>query len=596
MAGRRCHGIRAVTTVAEEQKTARRPFARGLSGWLDRLGEGRFAAVVAAPGLLLVLLVIAPPILAAIGFSFFRIELAAPGAEPFVALRNYVVRLPADTGVPGHAARERSCFAAVVTVVAVPVGTGCGVARSRTQAGRPGVLALLLILPWAVAPIGDGLLWRLLFDPDYGIVGKLLRYARLPPVRIQTAEGSFLAMLVAVTWRAMPLLGVLFLGALRQVPQDLLKAARMDGASSWQTFRRVTLPIIAPTVIAATLIELILALQVFDVQFALTADQPPKGTELVATHIFKSGHRVDLARVWRDRDDGAGAVRRGRDLAAVGCSWFGAISGLIRPRHVTMSVHSPNAGQRRRTWPRRGDGRTRSSSRAAHAAPVGLWQGIHRGWPRSSWAIWVLGPLVWVLIGSVQADVFLDQDPPKLALPLLLSIYQAFLASDIWRGAAVISILVATTATLCALVIAALAAYPLARYRFRGGRILLMGDGWPRSSSRPSRSRCQFCTSSFGWNCTTRPPVSSSWNIAFWTPVLVWLLRAAFLAVPRNLDAGGSDRRQFTSRRRLPSGDPRGSAGHRCGDRDRVHRHLERLRVHRHDRRSRHPHAIEFPR
>ena len=82
-------------------------------------------------------------------------------------------------------------------------------------------------------------------------------------------------------------LGVLFLGALRQVPPDLGRAARMDGASAWQAFRRVTLPIIWPTVVAATLIELILALQVFDIQFA---SQPTaaQGTELVGTHIFHS--------------------------------------------------------------------------------------------------------------------------------------------------------------------------------------------------------------------------------------------------------------------------------------------------------------------
>ena len=159
-----------------------------------------------------------------------------------MALRNYVVRLPADSEFLGTFPVSVA-FAGVVTLLAVPVALGAALlVHSRRRAG--GLLALLLILPWAVAPIGDGLLWRLLLDPEYGFVGKLLRYAHLPPLRVQTAEGSFVALLIAVTWRAMPLLGVLFLGALRQVPAGPRSRARMDGASAWQAFRRVTLPII----------------------------------------------------------------------------------------------------------------------------------------------------------------------------------------------------------------------------------------------------------------------------------------------------------------------------------------------------------------
>ena len=63
-------------------------------------------------------------------------------------------------------------------------------------------------------------------------------------------------------------------------------------------------------------------------------------------------------------------------------------------------------------------------------------------------ALWVLGPLLWVAIGSVQGDVNLERDPPRLSLPLLFSVYQAFLASPIWQGAAVVSLVVATVATL----------------------------------------------------------------------------------------------------------------------------------------------------
>ncbi len=84
--------------------TARRHSGSSRTRWLDRLPEGRFALVVAAPGLLLVGAVRRPPILAAVGMSFFRIELLRDDFTPFIGFRNYAVRLPADSDVPGDAA------------------------------------------------------------------------------------------------------------------------------------------------------------------------------------------------------------------------------------------------------------------------------------------------------------------------------------------------------------------------------------------------------------------------------------------------------------------------------------------------------------
>jgi ABC-type sugar transport system permease subunit len=514
---------------------------------------------MAAPGLLLVLLIIAPPILAAIGMSFFRIELAGPGTEPFVALRNYVVRLPADSAFLGTFP-VTVAFAGVVTSLAVPVALGAALlVHSRRRAG--GLLALLLILPWAVAPIGDGLLWRLLIDPEYGLVGKLLRYAHLPPLRVQTAEGSFVALLIAVTWRAMPLLGVLFLGALRQVPADLLRAAKMDGASAWQAFRRVTLPTIAPTVVAATLIELILALQVFDIQFSLTSDQPPKGTELVAMHLFHS--------IIETISLGYGAAQTMLLALFIGVGIWLLWVLVVRPRSSAEAV--PITDDDAPTGPR-------------GIAPA---IGRHRPSPASRWeeevaprrfgfirqivsrvagtggavllAVWVLGPLLWILIGSVQSDIFLEQDPPKLGLPLQLSIYQAFLGSDIWRGAAVVSIVVAAGATLASLAIAAITAYPLARYRLRGGRALLMALVGSQLIP-PIALAIPILYIFIRLDLRNTVPGLILVNTAFWTPVLVWLLRAAFLAVPRNLDLAaridGSSRLGVVFRIVIPAAAP----------------------------------------
>src|SRR5206468_3781828 len=88
--------------------------------------------------------------------------------------------------------------------------------------------------------------------------------------------------------------------------------------------------------------------------------------------------------------------------------------------------------------------------------------------------VWLVGPLVWIALLSVQSDGQMSLDPPRLSLPLLLDGYRVLIADPAWQAAALVSITVTASATAIAVAIAALTAYPLARYRLRGGRPLLM--------------------------------------------------------------------------------------------------------------------------
>ena len=254
--------------------------------WLDRLSEGRFGLVVTAPGLLLVGAFVLPPILAAIGMSFFRIELLRDDFTPFIGFRNYAVRLAADSDFLGTLPLTVG-FAVVTSALTVPIALATAVlidGRGRFAAA----LAVVLLLPWAIAPIADGILWRLMFEPRTGLVTYVLSQLGLPTVVIRDAAGAIVAMIVAVTWRAIPLLAIIFLAALRRVPAEARRAARLDGASNLQSFRYITLPAIAPVVVAACLIQVILSLQVFEVQYALSSGAPPKGSMLAGLAIFNT--------------------------------------------------------------------------------------------------------------------------------------------------------------------------------------------------------------------------------------------------------------------------------------------------------------------
>src|SRR3954451_17359807 len=177
-------------------------------------------------------------------------------------------------------------FSVVVTLIAVPVALGTALLIVRSGVRTATALWLFLVVPWAIAPVASGIFWRLQFDPTTGLVNHALRALGLPTVELDSATGSLVAVGVAVIWRAIPLLGVLFLGALRAVPHDIGRAARMEGASSWQAFRHITLPVIRRSIVAACVIQLVLTMQVFDVQFALAAPTPPRGSELAGFYVY----------------------------------------------------------------------------------------------------------------------------------------------------------------------------------------------------------------------------------------------------------------------------------------------------------------------
>jgi multiple sugar transport system permease protein len=522
--------------------------------WLDRLPDGRFALVVAAPGLLLIGAFVLPPILAAIGMSFFRIELLRDDFTPFVGFRNYATRLPADTEFLGTLPLTLG-FAALTSLLAVPLALATAV-LIHSRARFAGALAVVLLLPWAIAPIADGILWRLMFEPRTGIVTFLLTQLGLPPVSIREAPGAVVAMIVAVTWRSIPILAILFLGALRVVRPEVRHAARLDGASSLQVFRHVTLPAIAPVVVAGGLLQVILALQVFEVQYAMSAGAPPKGSMLAGFAIFNT--------VIGEISLGYGSAMTMVVGLFIALCLAGLYLVIVRPRRrvIARDRHDglddspiradPRAWARLRRDPMPGGearpGVPRDGARTRPSGPGWATNGVHR-LRRSSGTllaatvtlllvVGLAGPLGWIAIASTQPSAAVAQMPPRLTTSLDLSAYGQLISDPAWQGAAVVSIAVTVSATLIALGVSLLAGYPLARFRIRGAAVLLLFLLAimlipPIALAIP----VLYLVIDLGIRDTILGLVLI--NAAFWSPILIWLVRGAFLGVPVELERAG---------------------------------------------------------
>jgi ABC-type sugar transport system permease subunit len=534
-----------------------------VSSRLDRLGERRFAALVMLPGLSLVALVVVPPVLAVLGLSLFRVELLRDDLRPFVGLNNFLVRLPVDADFLATVPRT-FLFAVAATVLAVPIALGAALlVNGRRRGGN--TLGLLLLLPWTVAPLAAGVYWRMVFDTKGGLVNAGLGMLGIRPVGWTTESlPTLFVALVAVVWRAIPLLSVLLLGALRAVPAPLARAARMDGANTWQVLRHVTLPAIRPTVIVVCVVQIVLSLQVFDILFAITRGRPLPNGNLSGYAIYStvieslsfgygSALTVVLALViavcllpllpvaWG---------RRRRVLAALTTAGPGE-----EPVGGTIGMTArPAAGRR---WspaavpPRRARRVRLPMGRVAHAAGL------------VALVVWLVGPMVWLAIASVEPESALRQTPPALTANVTLDGYSGLISDPAWRGALAVSVEIAVAATAIALLVAVLTGYPLARYRFRGmnavlGALLLTQLMPPIALAIP----VLMLFIAFGLKGTVAGLVVV--NAAFWTPILVWLVRAAFLAVPRSLEAAarmdGAGRLGAAFRIALPAAAPASAA------------------------------------
>lgn len=234
-------------------------------------GEGRMAAMLLSPTILVLALVIVYPLLSAVHQSLFRAEsgLDADGfvsdVESFVGLANYADLFVGESGRRFLNAFANTTFFTVTTVFLETVlGLCLALAMNRAFRGRSFLRASILV-PWAVPTAVSGLLWRWIFQSD-GIANTLLGSEIL-----WTAEGnaSKLAVIIAEVWKTAPFIGLLVLAGMQVIPGEVYEAARIDGAGWWRQLGSITLPLVKPTLLVAVLFRMLDALRMFDLPFVL---------------------------------------------------------------------------------------------------------------------------------------------------------------------------------------------------------------------------------------------------------------------------------------------------------------------------------------
>ena len=230
----------------------------------DRRSQRRLAYLLIAPAVILMLAVTGYPILYAFWLSLHRYNLASPGDIAFIGLANY------QTVLGDKYWWTAFVVTLVITVISVAIefvlGLALALVMHRTIFGR-GLVRTAILIPYGIVTVAASYSWYYAWTPGTGYLANLLPEGTAP---LTQQIPSLAVIILAEVWKTTPFMALLLLAGLALVPDDLLKAAQVDGANPWTRLTRVIIPLIKPAILVALLFRTLDAFRIFDNIYVLT--------------------------------------------------------------------------------------------------------------------------------------------------------------------------------------------------------------------------------------------------------------------------------------------------------------------------------------
>ena len=241
-----------------------------------------------APAIVVMLIVIAYPIYYTIELSFFNTPASLSLAnKQFTGLDNYVSIL--SSPVFWKVSWQTLVWTVLSTFFAFVLGLGAALALHREFAGR-GVLRGLLLVPWVVSAVAASYVWKWLYHSDFGVIGALavqLGLTSEPINFIDNANSALYSLIVVNVWKEFSFAMIMLMAGLQTVPDTLLRAAQVDGASPWQRFWHVTWPHLSGVSTVTVLLLVVQNFNSFIIPFIMTGGGPVGSTQIWITHIYE---------------------------------------------------------------------------------------------------------------------------------------------------------------------------------------------------------------------------------------------------------------------------------------------------------------------
>ena len=241
------------------------------------------------PSALALCLLIVVPAAFLLYVSLTGYELGFPWADrTFVGLGNYRELVGGGDYEFWVSVRRSVAYALLVTSGSLLLGMAVALLLNSTGRGRA-VVTLVVIMPLAISHAIGGLMWKLMYNVEFGILNYVLGALFGAKVNWLSDATALYAVAVVGIWMAAPFVALFFLAGLQSLPRAPFEAARVEGASAWQTFRHLTLPMLRPIILVVTLFTVIDALRSFGSIYLLTEGGPGVATLVLPLYMYRVG-------------------------------------------------------------------------------------------------------------------------------------------------------------------------------------------------------------------------------------------------------------------------------------------------------------------
>jgi multiple sugar transport system permease protein len=233
--------------------------------------ERRLGFLLCAPAVIVMIAVTAYPVGYAVYLSLERYNLALPQATKFVGFSNYGAVLSSPFWW------QALLVTVIITVFSVAITLVLGMLLAtvlhRAVFGR-GLVRTVALIPYGIVTVAAAYSWQYAWTPGQGYLSSVFNNSA--PLTDQVK--AIIVIIIAEIWKTTPFMGLLLLAGLSLVPEDLLKAAKVDGATAWQRFTRITLPLMKPAILVALLFRTLDSFRIFDNIYILTAGANKTGS------------------------------------------------------------------------------------------------------------------------------------------------------------------------------------------------------------------------------------------------------------------------------------------------------------------------------
>ncbi len=249
--------------------------------------ERTLAILFHSPTFVVLSIITLGPLLYALWISFFNFRLSVPGGQnQFVGFDNYIEILK----TPEVFQSMLTTFKFMLIAVSFQVVLGFALALAINAVPKfQRIITALILVPMMVAPLVVGLMYSFFFNTQFGFYTWIVNTLHLPlPISLFSQPGSALVT-VALTdvWEWTPYLALMFLAGLQSIDTESFEAAKMDGANSWQTFTRITIPLMMPVIVVGIILRSMEAFKEFDKPYILTGGGPGSATEVIDMYTYR---------------------------------------------------------------------------------------------------------------------------------------------------------------------------------------------------------------------------------------------------------------------------------------------------------------------